>query len=279
MVKQRSKSAVRAAPGTQAVVRALAILEALGGASGERGLSELAADLALNKTTVFRLLGALERRGFVARHGTHGAYSLGPNLISLGARASRATSLPAAARPTIERLAALTGETVTLEVLVGDEVLIMDEVRGRFLVRTMPEVGMRWPAHATSTGKALLAAGRFGPGAAGARPASAGAAAAAPRLERLERLTPATITTRERLDEELADVWHRGFAVANEELEPGFIAVGAAVTGVEGRAVAAVSVGGPVARIGVDRTGALGALVRDAANEISRRLGAALPDS
>jgi DNA-binding IclR family transcriptional regulator len=264
-MKRRSNDAEeRPASGTQAVLRAIAVLKAFGGARSAWGLTELAAELGLHKTTVFRLLGALVDEGFVERDAEHQTYRLGPALIGLGTRAGRATGLHAAAHPVLGALADDTGETATLEVLAGSEVLILDEVAGRFLLGSAPEIGTRWPAYATSTGKVLLAAARFAP--------DAHAAPAA--LGRLVRLGPGTITSHARLDRELAAVWRRGFAIASEELERGYVAIGAPVRDARGRVVAAISVGGPKTRLTRTRTAQLAALVRHAADRVSYRLGA-----
>ena len=92
---------------------------------------------------------------------THGeAWRLGAGAIALGALALRANDLVSVARPELESLVRETGETATLEVLVGDEVLILDGVEGPSLVGASSEVGTRWPAHATSTGKVLLSHAR-----------------------------------------------------------------------------------------------------------------------
>lgn len=266
-MNRRFKSTA-AAPvtGTQAVTRALAILGALERPPLEHGLSELAAALGMSKATVFRLLRTLEQDGFVARDVERHGYRLGPALIRLGVVARRATTLQVAARPVLERLAAETGETVTLETLAGDEVLIVDEVPGRYLVSTAPEIGTRWPAHATSTGKVLLAARDSGNSGDGGDTLDD----AVP----LRRLAPKTITSRARLARELAEVRRQGYAIATEELEPGFIAIGAPVSDGAGRVVAAVSVAGPLARLDAARAGPLVTLVCGAAAEISHRLGA-----
>jgi len=265
-MKQRSTIGRNgAAAGTRSVERALEVLRAVGESRAEPGLSEIADDLGLHKTTVFRLLGALERAEFVVRDDDRQRYQLGPALFRLATQARRATGLHEAARPELESLAHDVGETATLEVLVGTEVLILDEVHGRFLVGGAPEVGMRWPAHATSTGKVLLAAAAEDE----RRPASGRPAP----LGRLGRLGPRTITTRAALDRELAKVRREGYAVAMEELEPGFVAIGAPVRNAQGRTVAAVSVGGPKARLGGARVREVALRVRRAADRISRRLG------
>ena len=266
-MKQRSTNGRNgAAAGTRSVERALEVLRAVGESRGEPGLSDLADGLGLHKTTVFRLLGALERAEFVVRDDDRQRYQLGPALFRLATQARRATGLHEAARPELEALAHDVGETATLEVLVGHEVLILDEVHGRFLVGGAPEVGKRWPAHATSTGKVLLAAAAAEGerGSAPARRTSSG---------RLVRLGPRTITTRAALERELEKVRRDGYAVGMEELEPGFVAIGAPVRNAHGRTVAAVSVGGPKARLSSTRVRSVAARVRRAADRISRRLG------
>ncbi|MBV9879711.1 MAG: IclR family transcriptional regulator [Gemmatirosa sp.] len=259
------------APGTQAVRRAAAILRALGGPAQDLGLSEIAAEVHLHKTTVFRLLDALEHEELVVRDHARETYRLGPELVALGNRARRAVGLHAAARPELVALARVTGETATLEVLVGDEVLILDEVFGRFLIGSRPELGMRFPAYAASTGKVLLAA-RMEPVHRAQRDAQRSA-----RRDALPQLAPNTITSRVRLARELADVRRQGFATAFEEIEPGYAAVGAPVVDADGRAVAAISVGGPTTRLTRERLLALAPTVRAAAARIGRHLGAPLP--
>ena len=141
-------------------------------------------------------------------------------------------------------------------------------MRGRFLIGSSPEIGTRWPAHATSTGKVLLAAARY------EQSAPADGPSRVKRPARLARLAKNTITSQARLDRELAKVWRTGYAVGQEEIEAGFVAIAAPVLNVEARTVAAISVGGPTVRISGARVAELGALVRAAADEVSRRLGA-----
>lgn len=253
-------------PGTRAVVRAIAVLKAFGGARSAWGITELAKELSLNKATVFRLVRTLEKEGMLTRDPGRDVYRLGPELIVLGAHALRSADFRAIARSQLEALAEHTGESATLEVLVGSDTLILDEVLGRYFLGGGGEIGTRWPAHSTSTGKVLLAAlKRMG----GALPT------------RLEARTDKTITSAALLKRELEQVQELGYAVASEELEPGYVAIGAPVHNHEGHVIAAISIGGPTGRISAERIPALGMLVRSAADEVSRGLGAspaALPD-
>ena len=172
--------------------RALAVLGAFTDQSPEWGLADLSRSLHLTKSTTLRLLGALEREGLLSRFGPNGSYRLGPTAIELGARAQRVHSLPGTAHAELLRLARATGETTSLEVLIGNEILILDEVLGTHLVGRSSSIGTRWPAHAASTGKVLLAAARQGN-----VETWQGAPLDSP-LE-LEQYTPRTITSRHKV--------------------------------------------------------------------------------
>lgn len=255
-------------PGTQAVQRAFAVLKAFDADHPHWSVSDLARHVGLHKTTTFRLLGALAHEGMLERDEPSGAYRLGAQLIALGTQALRSTDLYMASHAELEAVARDTGETATIEILVGDETVVLDEVHGRYLVGGRPDFGLRFPAHATSTGKLLLAAARHG---------TADGSAVIRRLPRLAKLTPKTIASRAALERELAKVWKQGFAVAFEEIEIGFSALGAPIVDFRGKTVAAISVGGATARFTKRRVTELTVRVRDAADRISRRLGAVNP--
>ncbi len=247
-------------PGTQAVRRALSLLKAFAGADPELGLSDLAKKVGLNRTTVYRLLTALESEGFVVRHGESDGYRLGPMAIVLGKWALRANDLRSVSHDELVALAQQTRETATLEVLRGQQILILDEVLGTHLVGATPSVDTLWPVHATSTGKAILAQ----------LPAAARRAALSLPLE---RFTEQTIPSPEMLEEELARIRAQGYATAFEELEQGYAAVSAPIFDLNGQVVAAISVGGPSVRLTRARLAALAPTVQAAARRISQRLG------
>jgi len=252
--------------GTKAVTRALRIAGTFTDAHPEWSLAALARELGLSKPTTLRLLGALEREGMVVRHDASGAYRLGPAAIELGARAQRANGIAAAARPELATLTRATGETSSIEILSGDETVILDEVQGGHLIGTSPAVGTRWPAHAASTGKVLLAAAlEQDPAVIRQMTRRTGG--------RLRRLTPRTIGTAARLTTELVRVSQQGYATAIGELELGYVAISAPVRNHEGTVVAAVSLGGPSARCTRTRLPHLVKLVRETAARVSRRLG------
>ena len=257
-MEQRS-TLKRPYPGTQAIARAVAILKAFSDARPRWRVTDLARELELTKPTIVRLLHALEREGMVMR-GVSGTYGLGPGAIALGTLALRSNDLRTTARAELESLAAATGETTTLEVRAGDEILILDEVRVWHLLGTRPDIGTRWPAHATSTGKVFLAFG------------DASARRALPA--RLTKLTRHTVTSAAKLRKELEQVAEQGYATAEEELVEGFVAVAAPIRDHEGQVIAAMSVGGPSVRMTPDRLPKLGKLVRESADRVSAKLGA-----
>jgi DNA-binding IclR family transcriptional regulator len=181
-------------------------------------------------------------------------------LIVLGGRAQRANSVRAVSRPELEKLASVTGDTATLELLVGREVVIIEEIPGDYLTSGKQEIGTRWPAHTTSTGKAILAY------------ASADIVTAF-LAEPLPALTERTMTDPILFERCLEEVRKKGYAVVNGELEQGYVAVGAPIFDVKGSVVAAVSIGGPGVRLTTRRINEIGTLVLEAAGKISRQLG------
>jgi DNA-binding IclR family transcriptional regulator len=246
--------------GTQSVLRAVALLKLFDDARPEWRLTELAQETGLNKTTTYRLLSALSSEGMVAKNPQSDTYRLGPQIVTLGGRALRANELRIIVRPELQRLALMSGETASLEILTGDETLILDEIVGAHVMSGGQAIGTRWPAYATSTGKALMAA--LPPG----------------ELEEwllspIPALTPKTITSSRRLEQELAQIREQGYAVADEELELGLVAVGAALHDFDRRTAGAICLSGPTIRFTPDRIGEIGRWVREAARRISIQLG------
>ena len=245
--------------GTQAVIRAVRILKAVSRARKDVSLVELCSDVGLSKPTAHRILSALISEGLVVQDPASRSFRIGPEAISLGAHTVYRTDLRSLARPFLESLAAEAGETATLEVPVRDEMLILDEVEGRHIIGARTEVGARWPMHATSTGKAVLA---------DLSPDDLESRLKKPK----EQLTPNTITDAGKLRKALEAVRKKGYAVAIGELQPDFSAVGAAVRDTTAAVVASLSIGGPSERLPRKRLGELGNLVRDAADKLSEQL-------
>lgn len=241
--------------GTQAVDRAARLLAEIVEAAEAPTFSELSGATGLAKSTTSRLLFALERNGLVRRDRV-GGYRPGEVFVRYAWRAGRAADLVEVARPFLDRLGHKTSETVNLGVLNHGAVEQIAQVDSRYVLGGANWFGRTLPLHCTAQGKVLLAHG-----------------AAQLPSGRLERLTKATITSRVALAAELEEVRRRGFAVTVEELEPGLVAVASPVHRDSGAIVAAISVSGPVTRLGPNRLNEVAAACVDEGAALSAALG------
>ena len=239
--------------GAQAALRALRLLKLFTPEKPELKLAEVSAMTGLNKTTTHRLLQALHSESMLDRNPNGGAYRLGPALMALGVQALSSNDLRLRARPLLNQMARETGETATLEVPIDDTMLILDEVTGSHFVGASGNVGTRWPIHATSTGKVLIAFDEQG---------------AARLADNFEALTAKTITERSRLENQLGEIRRRGFAETVDELEDGFSGVAAVIRGGLGQVLGALSICGPTQRLSADRRARLGVTLCNAAERL-----------
>ncbi|MDH3373908.1 MAG: IclR family transcriptional regulator, partial [Gammaproteobacteria bacterium] len=202
--------------GAQAALRAMRLLKLFTPERPNMALAEVSRLAGLNKTTTHRLLAALHSEGFIDKNPATGSYRLGPGLMALGVQALSNSDLRLRVRPMLKQLARETGETATLEVPIDDSMLILDEVAGSHFVGAGGNVGTRWPMHATSTGKALIAFDeqaleKLGPD--------------------LQPVTANTIVDHNALLRELSHIRRQGFAESVDELEEGFSGVGTVLRG------------------------------------------------
>ncbi len=247
----------------QAIERAVAILSAFSAEEPELGVSDLAARLGLHKSTVHRFVVNLEAAGFLERARATARYRLGLRIFELGGLVLKQMNLWEEALPYLEWLVAESGETGHLAVFAGGEAVYIEKVEARRSLRIPSAIGRGYPAHATSLGKVLLAH---------LEDASAVDDLVAERG--LAKLAPNTITDPDRLRVELHSVRDRGYAVDDEEYEEGLRCIGAPIVGHTGQVVAAIGMGGPVTRVTPERVDELGSLVMEAAEGLSRRMGA-----
>lgn len=242
--------------GLTSVSKALGILELMAEAEHTTlGVTELALAMGMPKSTVHRLLKALESRGFTGRVGSK--YRLGNRFVELGeaARWSEHGQLRNAAARPLERLFDETGGTVHLAVLDRGSVLYLEKLTGPGGCRIPTRVGARMPANCTALGKAMLAF---------SAPEVIGSLIAAP----LTRCTPYSIVVPRMLLEQLQEIRPAGVALDREEAQLGITCVAAPVLQ-DGKAVAAVSVGGATDRFVRSRHLAA---VREAATAIAWNL-------
>ena len=246
--------------GVQSVDRAISVLEILA-RRGSAGVSEVAEEIGVHKSTAFRLLGALEDRGLVEQATDRGKYQLGFGILRLASAIPRRLDLVRQGRPVLDELATAFGETVNLAVIRSHYAVNVDQAVGSAAVAAQNWTGQLTPLHATSSGKVLLA--HQTPT---ARKTLLDAA-------KLARFTDHTLTSRKALDQQLAMALSNGFATTFEEYEDGLNAVAAAVRDHTGEVVAAVSVSGPAYRLNQERIAGLVDDLKAGVDQISGRMG------
>ena len=242
----------------QSVDRAVAVLELLA-ARGESGITEIAAELGVHKSTASRLVSVLEGRGLVEQLGQRGKYVIGFGVVRLAGAAIGRLDLAGVGLPICQGLADSIGETINIAVLDGTSAVNITQARGAAAISAQNWIGQRTPLHATSSGKVLLA-----------------------HLEPVRRkeivngglagLTPNTLTDPVALAEELDEVLAAGYATTFEELEIGLHAVAVPIFGAGGRLLAAMSASGPAYRLPRRQTRAIAADLAAGAAELSGQL-------
>ena len=234
--------------------RMTAILEAFDEDDHGLRLSDLAARAALPKSTVSRLVSTLVRERYLERDGR--VIHLGLRLFELGQLADQPRELRAAALPIMADLRNRTGETVSLAIRDGREMVCIALVRGLAAAKPTSRIGGRFPTHATALGKAVLAF-------------TEGADADVVASSKLTPWTSHTIIDPERLVRELSEIRHRGLAVEVEEFMDTAAAVASPVFLPSGALAGAISVSGRAGDFDPEHAGTS---VRAAAVALTRRL-------
>ena len=199
-------------------LRLLRVIPELGAGASPRGIQQATG---LPRPTIYRLLNTLEQEGFIERNPMGEEYVLGRRIIRLAQQAQARNSLQGQFRAALQALGQATGETVHLAVPYGCHMTFIDKVESPDPVRMASYIGMPIPLHSTSVGKAYLAA--------------LDEASREPYLAqmRLEPITERTITSLEAFRHELARTRERGYAIDDEENEPGIVCFGHAVQGLK----------------------------------------------
>jgi DNA-binding IclR family transcriptional regulator len=243
---------------TDSAERVVQVLDLLGAAPEGLGVSDVARELRVHRSTASRLLGTLAASRIVERDERTSRYRLGARIVGLAASAVARLPVVSQARPELEQLSATSSETANLSILDGTHVVYVDQVTPAQTVVMASWVGRRSPVHASSSGKAMLAFGD-------------------PRVRekvlrgRLEAITPSTVTEPSALRSIFDEVRRRGYAVSTGELEEGLVTIAAPVL-VDGRAVAAVSLSGPSFRIPARDVSRLARLLVDGAAGVAHRM-------
>jgi DNA-binding IclR family transcriptional regulator len=223
------------------------------------GVTRVARELDLSKAVVHRILQSLTGRGLIAYDAATREYRLGPAAAALGGRALRDSDLRSAALPQLVDLRDRLRETATVSAKVHGGRVYLDQVVGTHEITMSVEIGRRFPLHAGSSGKCMLAF------------------AAADEIDAvlsgaLPSLTPATLTDADELHAELDRIRERGYAASAGERQADAGSVAAPVFGPSGDVVGAVSVCGPRFRVTDEFVAATAPEVVEAASRVSARL-------
>ena len=253
----------KVAEGTASLDKALDVLDAIGSSAAGLSQAELAARLALPRTTLYRLLGTLVARGLLRRDPLRRVYGLGSRCFEYARTAYAMPDLVAAAGAELRALRDMTGETTYLATLDGLEVVSLERCDGAHSLRSQSAIGQRKPLHCTSQGKAILSA----------MPPERRDAIV--KELRLDALTPRTITDRRRLQAELRLTATRGWSIDDEEIALGVRCCGAPIVAADGSVRGAISVAGPAFRLTMERVELLGPEVAEAARRIGAQLSTA----
>lgn len=242
------------------VATAIRLLKAFSEDEEELGVSALAQKLGVAKSTVHRLAVTLVSEGLLEQDPKTDRYRLGIGLFGLGTLVRRRMNLSSEARPFLFDLRARTGETILLGIPSETEIMYVYNLESPQALRMRSDIGVRRPAYCTAVGRAIFA---YAPAAVVDR-VLAGT---------LVRRTPRTVADKAALRAILAGVRERGYAIEDEECEPGIRCIAAPVRGADGAVAGAIGIAGPSQRLSLEVLKELAEPLIEVAAAISLRLG------
>jgi IclR family KDG regulon transcriptional repressor len=245
----------------QATERAFDILEVLSTQKEGLRLTEIARRVGLHKSTVYRFLASMEKRGYVEKFQGTGLYRLGLKFVELSGVHLNNLELATEAQPYLQRLANLSNQAVYLAVREQEDIVYIDKVETFQSIRKYSIIGRRAPSYCTALGKALLMGlcqhhleGLF-------------------KNKTLQAFTQNTITDVRHVIAEVEEAKRRGWAEDDEEYEQGVRCIAAPVYDYRSRVIASVSTSGPISLIPKGDAEKIAGYVVEAANAISKRMG------
>jgi IclR family transcriptional regulator, KDG regulon repressor len=245
----------------KSVSRALHIIDIVSSEKDGLGVTEIAKQMDINKSSVYRILSTLVQYGYIEQDKETERYKLGYKFLDISSKLLESIDLRREAKPYLRELEKETNEVIHLVVYDQGEVIYIEKLEGTETLRMHSKVGKRAPMHCTGVGKAILAH----------LPLNV-------VLEIIERKglpkhTDFTITDRDALLKELEKVKQKGYALDLEENEYGIRCIAVPIFDYSGNVVAAVSISGPTIRMTDERIEKLQERIRYIGSQISERLG------
>ncbi|MEM8891097.1 MAG: IclR family transcriptional regulator [Bacteroidota bacterium] len=247
------------------VQKTFAILEYFTVEKPEWGVTELAEAIGSNKSTIYRFLSDMEKRGILYKDPATEKYSLGLKLFELGNRVHLQTAFVDKTHPELIKVAGSITETVHIAVLKNHQVFYVDKVESPQGLKISSHIGSFNPAYATSLGKMLLAYQESDLQAQSIKAIMNGQGPVA--------YTKNTITNREPLLKELQQIRQNGFAIDREEFEIGLICVAVPIFNQRNEVVASLSASGPSSRFEEEKVSDYVATLKIGADAIRNRIG------
>jgi IclR family KDG regulon transcriptional repressor len=245
----------------KSVSRALDIIDIVSSKKDGLGVTEIAKQMDINKSSVYRILSTLVQYGYMEQDEETSRYKLGYKFLEMSSKLLESIDLRKEAKPYLQELEKETNEVIHLVVYDQGEVIYIEKLEGTETLRMHSKVGKRAPMHCTAVGKAILAH----------LPSNV----VLDILERkgMPRHTDKTITDKDEFLKELAQVKQKGYALDLEENEYGIRCIAVPIFDHVGKVIAAVSLSGPTIRMTDERIEQLQARMRQIGKQISARLG------
>ncbi|MFA5635755.1 MAG: IclR family transcriptional regulator [Anaerovoracaceae bacterium] len=226
-----------------------------------KGVTELAGDLQVNKSTVFRLLETMEMRGLIQQDEVTAKYRLGMGILQISDGLIKNLDIIGSARPILKQLMTVTKESAHLCTLSNDKVYVVDQVKSNYVMKVSAAIGQDEPIFCSSVGKCILA---YLP------------------EEKMQKIlhetefipyTKKTITSKDKLLKELAEIRDKGYALDDEELSEGVRCIAAPIFNFKGEVKNSIGISGPSLRIRMDNLNPYIDNLKIAAESISYGIG------
>ena len=241
---------------------ALDLLEEFNGDRDELGVTELSNRLNLHKNNIFRLLATLETKGYIEQNKGTENYRLGVKSLELAQTFIKQLGLVRPVKPFLKEIVKECNEMAYIGIIRQSSVVCLDVEESNQTVTVTNHVGLKLPIHCTAIGKAQIAY------------ATEEELEKLGILDNMERFTPNTIVNKVEFLKHIKEVVRRGYALDNEEYNPGVRCVAVPIRDYTGRVVGGISVPGPSFRMTdeiVKRE--IIPVVKDAGQRASKSLG------
>lgn len=239
----------------QALARGLKLLELLAAGDVDVGVTELAGQMGIDKSSVSRLVQTLAAYGFAEQDPMSRRYRLGPQIVRLSRSLLARMPLRDEAKPYLRALVNRTGECAHIAILAQGQALYIDQVESPASLRVTTGVGTLAPLHCTALGKCLLAFD-----------------SRAEIPAELPPFTARTITDHKSLAAHLEQTRRQGYAVDDEEYDYGVRCVAAPVYDFRGKVIGAIGISGPAGRMTLERVADFAAIVKEVSQRLSDRM-------